>query len=375
MSSRSIGLALASVVFSLAYQHASAQSSITLYGMMEETLRDLTNDSAQNQNRLFVTNGALINSHIGLRGSEDLGGNLKAVFQLESNFNPQDGTLTDGGRLFNSMSFVGLSGDFGTVTLGRQDAPLYDKLISTYDPLTYANYPENSWLEYALEAGMVADNSIRYTGQFGDWYIGALYSFGSNYEMTGVDGFSGEIPGYFGEGSLANLLVSYDHGPVHVAGGVQQLRDNADNRQAVFNLNTMYAFSKVKLYAGWLRSQDNTGLVDTLLAEQAIPDISQLKNTNRIDNGPFGGIAWRVAHPVLLSTAIYCDHMQNATTAIGTLGSGNRYTLVELAEYELSKRTEIYGTVDYNRVTGAASVELPGRGNQTGVAVGMRSFF
>ena len=67
--------------------------------------------------------------------------------------------------------------------------------------------------------------------------------------------------------------------------------------------------------------------------------------------------------------------MRNAATANGTLGSGSRYTVVELAEYELSKRTEVYGTVDFNRVTDAAGVELPGRGNQTGVAIGMRSFF
>ncbi|HEM8494636.1 porin [Burkholderia multivorans] len=375
LSSRGIACVLSGVTLSLACQHVRAQSSVTLYGMMEVTLRGLTNDNAQNQSRVFMSNGAIINSHIGLRGSEDLGGNLKAVFQIESNFNPQDGTLTDSGRLFNSMSYVGLSGDFGTVTFGRQDTPLYDKLISTYDPLTYANYPENSWLPYSLEAGLVADNSIRYTGQFGDWYVGAMYSFGSNYEMNGPYGFSGQVPGHFSEGNLAHLLVSYEHGPVHVGAGIQQLRDNSNNRQTVFNLNAMYAFSKVKLYAGWLHSQDNTGLVETLLAEQPIPAIGQLKNRNRIDDGPFGGFVWQVTPAVLLSTAVYCDHMRNAATVDGTFGSGNRYTVVELAEYELSKRTEIYGTVDYNRVSGAADVELPGRGNQTGFAIGMRSFF
>jgi predicted porin len=57
------------------------------------------------------------------------------------------------------------------------------------------------------------------------------------------------------------------------------------------------------------------------------------------------------------------------------LGSGNRYTFVQLAEYELTKRTELYGTVDFNRVTGAVYVELPGRNNQTGVAIVMTSFF
>jgi predicted porin len=372
---RRIADAVSGIAFALGCQHASAQSSVSLYGMTEITLRYLTNDNAQNDGRLFMTNGAIINSHVGLRGEEDLGNGQKAVFQIESNFDPQDGALSDSGRFFGSTANVGLSGGFGTVTLGRQDTPLFDKLVTTYDPLTYANYPENSWLPSALEAGLAADNSIRYTGQFGRLYVGAMYSFGSNYEIGGADGFSGQVPGHFTAGSLASLLLSYSDGPLNVAAGVQQVRDNSDNRQTVFNADFMYELRRVKLYAGWLHSQDNTGLVDTLLAEQPIPDISQLKNTNRIDDGPFAGFAWRIAAPLLLSTAFYYDHMRNAATASGTLGSGSRYTLVELAEYELSKRTEIYGTVDFNRVTGAAGVELPGRSNQTGVAIGMRSFF
>lgn len=76
-----------------------------------------------------------------------------------------------------------------------------------------------------------------------------------------------------------------------------------------------------------------------------------------------------------MSTAIYYDHMQNAMTATGALGSGSRYTVVALAEYALSKRTEVYGTVDFNKANGAARVELPGRSNQTGIAVGLRNFF
>ena len=133
------------IASALACLHASAQSSVTLYGMTEITLRYLTNDNAQNDGRLFMTNGAIINSHVGLRGEENLGRGLKTVFQIESNFDPQDGALSDGGRFFGSTANVGLSGGFGTVTLGRQDTPLFDKLVTTYDPLTYANYPENSW--------------------------------------------------------------------------------------------------------------------------------------------------------------------------------------------------------------------------------------
>jgi len=48
--------------------------------------------------------GAVINSHFGLRGTEDLGSGLKAVFDVENNFKPRDGSLGDNGRLFDSLA-------------------------------------------------------------------------------------------------------------------------------------------------------------------------------------------------------------------------------------------------------------------------------
>lgn len=342
--------------------------------MTELTLRYLTNDNAQNENRLFMTNGAIINSHVGLRGEQGLGNGQKAVFQIESNFDPQDGALSDSGRFFGATASVGLSGGFGTVTLGRQNTPLFDKLISTYDPLTYANYPENSWLPYALGAGLAADNAIKYTGQIGDVYVGAFYSFGSNYESTGASGFSGQIPGHLGAGAMYALLASYARGPLNVGGGMQQVSDNSNNKQTLFHANVAYAFGDTKIYAGYMRSRDDTGLVETSLAEQPIVDISQLKKRGRTDDASFAGASWKVSGPLLLTGAFYYDHMRNATTAAAALASGNRYTVVALAEYSLSKRTEVYGTVDFNKVSGAAAVELPGRSNQTGVALGLRNF-
>jgi len=343
--------------------------------MTDISIRYLTNDDAENNGRLFMTNGAVINSHFGLRGTEDLGSGMKAVFEFENNFNPQNGSLGDSSRLFDSEAYVGLASQYGTLTFGRQNTPLFDKLISTYDPLTYANYPENSWLPYALGASLAADNAIKYAGEFRDVYVGAFYSFGSNYESTGAGGFSGQIPGHLGAGTMYALLASYAHGPLNVGGGMQQVSDNSNNKQTLFHANLAYTYGDTKIYAGYMRSRDNTGIVDASLAEQPIPDISQLKNTDRTDDGPFAGVSWKAIGPLLLTGAFYYDHMRNATTTVGALASGNRYTVVALAEYSLSKRTEVYGTVDFNKVSGGAEVELPGRSNQTGIALGLRNFF
>ncbi|HEY4298994.1 MAG TPA: porin, partial [Paraburkholderia sp.] len=77
---------------------AWAQSSITLYGVADVSVRYLTNSNAKNDDRLYMTNGAITNSRWGLRGSEDLGSGLKAIFDLESGINLQNGSASDSQR-------------------------------------------------------------------------------------------------------------------------------------------------------------------------------------------------------------------------------------------------------------------------------------
>lgn len=375
MNHTKIASAVAGTALALASQFSFAQSSVTLYGVADVGIRYLTNANANNDGKLFMTNGAITNSRFGVKGTEDLGGGLKAIFDLESGINLQDGSFADSGRLFNRNAYVGLDSQYGTLTLGRQKTPLFDQLSNTYDPLTVGNYLENAWLPVALGAGLYADNAVKYNGTFGGFNLEAMYSFGTNYESTGADGFSGNIPGHLGAGNAYGFTASYTAGPISVMAGVQQNSDNSNNKQTVYNANVVYAFSVAKVYVGYLRSQDNTGFVDSELAQQSFPSGTSLQNTNRIDDGPFAGVTWQATPALLLTGAFYYDHSRNAMTADGTLGSGNRYAIVGVAEYSLSKRTEIYGTVDFNKVNGAATVELPGRSNQTGISIGVRNIF
>jgi predicted porin len=370
-----IASAIAGMTLALAGQHAFAQSSVTLYGVADVGIRYLTNANANNDGKLFMTNGAITNSRFGLRGTEDLGSGLKAIFDLESGIDLQSGSQSDSHRLFNRNAYVGLDSRYGTLTLGRQKTPLFDQLANTYDPLTVGNYFENAWLPVALGAGLYADNAVKYNGTFGGLNVEALYSFGTDSTSTGAGGFSGNIPGHLGAGNAYGFTASYTAGPISIMAGVQQNSDNSNNKQTVYNANLVYAFSTAKIYVGYLRSKDDTGFVDTLLAQQPYPSTAPLKRTGRIDDGPFAGVTWQVTPPLTLTGAFYYDHMRNATAVDGTLGSGSRYAIVAVAEYALSKRTEIYGTVDFNKVNGAAAVQLPGRNNQTGVSIGVRNIF
>ena len=98
---------------------AHAQSSVTLYGLIDAGITYTNNQ--QGHSNWKATSGSVNGSRWGLRGSEDLGGGLKAIFTLENGFSIMNGTNGQGGREFGRQAFVGLSSDqFGAVTLGRQ---------------------------------------------------------------------------------------------------------------------------------------------------------------------------------------------------------------------------------------------------------------
>ena len=108
---------------------AHAQSSVTLYGIIDEGF--IFNNNAKGGHLYGLSSGVMQGSRFGLRGTEDLGGGLKAIFVLENGFDVNSGRLGQGGLMFGRQAYVGLSSQFGTVTLGRQ----YDSVVDYVGPL------------------------------------------------------------------------------------------------------------------------------------------------------------------------------------------------------------------------------------------------
>jgi len=98
---------------------AHAQSSVTVYGIIDTGLTYTSKVGATNSSRFSLDSGDMATSRIGFKGVEDLGGGLSAIFNLENGFNNDTGGLGTANTLFDRKSVVGLSGAFGTVTLGR----------------------------------------------------------------------------------------------------------------------------------------------------------------------------------------------------------------------------------------------------------------
>jgi GBP family porin len=116
--------ALAFAAAALVCPVAFAQSSVTLYGLVSTGIVYSNNQigfDKQGHSAWQIVSGTMQAPRWGVRGAEDLGGGLQAIFTLENGFSIANGSLSQGGREFGRQAFVGLSSNtFGAVTLGRQ---------------------------------------------------------------------------------------------------------------------------------------------------------------------------------------------------------------------------------------------------------------
>ncbi|MFM0198255.1 porin [Paraburkholderia fungorum] len=190
---------------------AHAQSSVTLYGLIDESVQFAHNTvdaSGHNSNQVGLVSGNLQGDRWGLKGTEDLGGGLKAIFQLENGFDVNNGKLSQGGRMFGRQAYVGLTGDqWGTVTLGRQ----YDPLVDLVQPLTGDNYFGSTF----ATPGDVDNNdnssrtnsAIKYTSPvWGGFQFEGMYALGG-------------VAGQTGSGQTWAGAATYATGPFSVAAG------------------------------------------------------------------------------------------------------------------------------------------------------------
>lgn len=340
---------------SVAVSGAWAQTNVSIYGIVDAGVEFLTNAgtvAGQSKDLARLSSGNLAGSRLGFRGTEDLGGGLKAVFQLENGFDTDTGALAQGGRLFGRQAFVGLQSSYGALTLGRQQNSLYD-LIIQYDPMSFsARY--SAMTHDATFTGR-ADNAIKYTGNFGPVTTTAFYSLGRNLD--------GEVPGNpkvsrnFGGG------VAYAAGPFGVGLAFDQYHGNTiatqDQTAKRIALGANYTLGAVKAFAGYRRLNDEIVAAGT-------PEVKA--------NLVWLGAAYRPATALTLTGALYRTDFKNS--------GADPMSLVLSADYAFSKRTDGYVTVARANNKNGSNLGLNGYGStivagqdQTGVIVGVRHRF
>ncbi|SOY41465.1 porin [Cupriavidus taiwanensis] len=345
---------------------AFAQTSVTLYGIVDQSIRFQTNANANNDNSWELTNGAVTNSRWGIKGSEALGNNLKAIFQLENGFDPDTGRANQNGRLFGRQAYVGLSGDFGTIKLGRQYTEGFN-FFGDYDPLTIGNYTNNAWPFFLTN--FRNDNVVSYGGKFGGLDVGASYGFG-------------EQPGSMSQNQYWGARAAYTFGPFGIGGVYQEVRNTTGEKQQMWGAAGKYSIGPAKVFVGYIGGKDRTGSVDASLnfdtstgatTMNPIPAGGNAAANPRKDTIGYIGVTYQATPALALTGVFYGDYVENVNGVNDN--NGRRYTGVLLAEYSLSKRTQVYGTVDFNKVSGGTITEMPGRNNQTGAAIGIRHIF
>lgn len=370
-------------IFAIAAPSAFAQSSVTLYGLVDTAIRYQTNAAPDGKDLIGMTVGPETHSRWGLRGSEDLGGGLAAIFRLENGFELGDGKLHVANTLFSRQAYVGLSSDrYGALTFGNQYAQVYDTMGDIFDPMTVGDYWQDSWAYNGIGNFLTVQNSVKYKFAYRGFSVDAIYGFGNHAGAMGLD-------------STYGVELTYAQGPASVNAGYQQTSVSSLNGSAVngakvsfLHLSGAYQITPtVRLLAGWLHGQDKTGTTDFNMQQSGAPTLNG-SSPNRIDDTFYVGANWQATAPLLITVAGYYGHARNAERLDGTLGSGINYSATVLAEYSLSKHTEVYGTVDFARGNGAFAADYPGatnrltgkvdqigRTNNVGAAIGLRQMF
>lgn len=254
---------------------AMAQSSVTLYGRVDLSVGSEKKINAPSTTKMFQGgDGGLTTSRWGMRGTEDLGGGLKASFKLENRFNPDDGTSQD--PFFKGESSLSLSGGFGEVKLGRSTT-VYDDVIalsssssvfdSAFTPATNGVYKSGG--DYSSRF----DNKITYLAPaLGGFYAGVDFAFDEDAskkadKMAVKLGYkAGPLNvglGYQDEKTVASYTAisgAYDFGMASVSGGyvMRDSKTNADE-DTEYTIGVNVPFGAVAVSAGYAHSETETG--------------------------------------------------------------------------------------------------------------------
>jgi len=371
--------AISAITGAVTANSAFAQSSVTMYGVVSTAIRHTSNEIKADGSRGSNTKlgqGIFQGPRLGFKGIEDLGSGNAAVFQLEMGLSPDTGESDQQGQLFGRQAFVGLKNkEWGEIDLGRQYGVAFD-VLGKYDPLGMGNLPENSWQLFIT--GVRFDNTLKYTNTWGPVSAEVQYSFGEKAGSTAI-------------GSTTGLGLSYDNGTFGVGVFDQLSKDANSNKANIAGIGATLNVNPVTFYLNYVNARRDAGFqIAASGSDGALANSSMLGNANntlrRTDNVVTAGMLYQATPKMGYTLAYMTDFVKNETSAGN---SGRLSTVYAVADYNLSKRTDVYLSLDYTRVSGGevdngaltntvlqfVGAGLGGAQSRTGVAVGLRTKF
>ena len=381
---------------------AQAQSTVTIYGLLDANLQSLKTNvvtgtgataTLQTLTQARQDSGALNGSRWGIRVKEDLGGGLAAIGNLESGVNLDTGASGQGGILFGRRANVGLTGGFGTVTIGRNSSS-YDDVSADhammgqtiFDPsnvnngnnVSSLNTLGNAALAFnavpsAANAAGVRGAVVNVGGNFlsrNTTWLGYNTRFNNSvkYISPNFGGFSGSLMYALGEDKTTTQSASrtvsanlkFANGPLLISGGYQSegFARTATTRPALENtlLSVAYDLGVAKIGAGFNRAKYKDVIAGQSTAAQKEFNLS-------------------VAVPVGAATI----SAGIAQSRGDDFGKSTGYGVQAL--YSLSKRTTLYtglqSTKTYDKLASLVAATAPGTniGRVQTFGVGVRHTF
>ncbi|KVE24566.1 porin [Burkholderia singularis] len=335
---------------------AHAQSSVTIYGIMDAGIEYTNHAAPDGGNALRLKSGNKNTSRWGLRGVEDLGGGLNAIFRLESGIDLANGGFDDGpDSIFARRATIGLKGKWGELSLGRTFTVTYDYMLP-FDPMGYAqNY---SWATSSMATGARKDgmltrssNAVRYDADFSGVKFGAMYGFGN-------------VPGSLKTSSKYDFALGYAAGPFAAVVTFDRQNGAADsvtpadpvNYTQGIHAGLSYDFGALKTMAGYRHYRRTFHA-----AAKQLSDMYWI------------GGSYQLTPAFSLIAAVYHQNIKGATDADPTLVSMR-------AQYALSKRTVLYAAGGFAIAKHGSKVgvsrDVAGYGDtQVGVTAGIQQRF
>lgn len=327
-------IALAAVAASSA---ALAQSSVTLFGIMDVNVRHTRTEVAGvKQSLTQMAQDGTASSRLGFRGVEDLGGGMSASFWLEGALNPDNGTA--GGLSFQRRSTVSLSGGFGEVRLGRDYVPTFWN-HTVYDPFG-TNGLGSSINIYGGLAGLVSGTAVR-SNNLISYFTPNMSGFQAQLSYGFKEVVTGSSPSDY-----QGLRLTYANGPLSVgfatASEGTAVANAATGDVSRTNVGASYDFGFIKPMFNYTTSKDKS--IDT-----------KLTNLMLGLTAPVG--------PGLIKASY-------TRTTVDVAGADADAKQIALGyEYGLSKRTALYGNIARISTDPGVAVKT------TGYEVGIRHSF
>ncbi|CAE6718495.1 porin [Paraburkholderia nemoris] len=362
--------ASAVLALSMSSQVAHAQSSVTLYGIIDAGITYFSNVNGHSN---FVANdGSIQSNRWGLRGVEDIGGGTRVVFVLENGFNLYSGTMVQSGVLFSRQAWLGIENStYGRFTLGKQYDFFWDNLTQFAMGQVAGQYSWHPGDFDHLAGTLHINNAIKYTSpNYLGLQAGALYAFPSQSVSAGT-------------GRVIAFGLRYSNGPLNLGAAYTDTHDLGLNGPSQAGTTFFPDLPATPVLAS---SVSSFGVGGSYRFGRSLTRLLFTDTHFRIghDNGSM---------PTYEVNEVF--QLTPATTLMGgywysKLGSQKWQNGTLLLDYALSKRTDVYTSATYLRASGGAAPVFLGGGaapvfangvyvgtgqSSTAVRVGLRTLF